>query len=83
MANASGVPDTREAVSETNSKPKRASELVRPPILLAETQAIVRRIEARIGRPFWCTGTRRVGSVCQNDVVGFYELLRGIGKQDR
>ncbi len=75
--------DAPEAALESAGKPKRALELVRPPILLADTQAIVKRIEAQISETFLVYWNSPGGSVCQNDVVGFYELLRAIGKQDR
>jgi hypothetical protein len=55
--------------------------LKRPPILFGQTQPLIAKIEKLIrGRliTYW-NGPN--GSVCQNDVIGFYELLKAIGPQ--
>lgn len=54
----------------------------RPPILFTKTQAIIRRIERHIGGPFIAYWNSNSGSVCENDVIGLYGLLRKLGPQD-
>lgn len=54
-----------------------------PPVLFNKTQAIIEKLESRLGGrvvTYW-NGFR--GSVCHSDVVGFYELLEEIGHHER
>ena len=53
----------------------------KPPILFDKTQEIVRQLEKRLSRTFVAYWTSTSGSVCQNDVVGFNEILQKIGSQ--
>jgi ATP-dependent protease ClpP protease subunit len=53
-----------------------------PPVLFAETQKIVRSIAKETGGTFLSYWNSTSGSVCQNDVLGFYEVLQRIGPQD-
>lgn len=61
-------------------KPKKINK---PPILFRETQALISRIAKTVTGTFLAYWNSTNGSVCQNDVVGFYELLREIGKQEK
>lgn len=54
-----------------------------PPVLFSDTQKIVRRIQQRLQIPFLSYWNSPDGSICQNDVVGFYEILRGLSRQKR
>jgi hypothetical protein len=62
---------------------KTARKITKPPILFHETQKIITAIEKKIAGTFLAYWNSPNGSVCQNDVVGFYELLREIGKQKK
>ena len=53
-----------------------------PPVLFAKTQKIVKTIEKKIQTTFVTYWTSPSGSVCQNDVIGFYEVLQKIGTRD-
>jgi hypothetical protein len=58
------------------------AEIRKPPILFRETQAVIARIEKAIDGPFIAYWNSDSGSVCENDVVGLYGLLRKLGRQD-
>jgi Serine dehydrogenase proteinase len=62
---------------------KRTTKINRPPNLFAKTQVSMKRLEKALGAPLITYWNGPNGSVCQNDVVGFYELLKRIGKQDK
>jgi hypothetical protein len=57
-------------------------EIKQPPVLFKETQNIVRGIEEILGGPLITYWNSHRGSVCDNDVIAFYELLEAIGKQE-
>jgi len=62
---------------------KRDIKINRPPNLFAATQPCVERIEKRLGGPLITYWNGPNGSVCQNDVVGFHELLKRVGRQEK
>jgi len=55
-------------------------ELKKPPVLFDKTQQVIQQIESRLDGPLLTYWNSRDGSVCKNDVVGFYEILRFMGK---
>ncbi len=55
----------------------------RPPILFDQTQKIVSQIERSVGGAFLAYWTSPDGSVCQDDVHAFYDILQLLGAQDR
>jgi hypothetical protein len=63
------------------ARPER--ETKKPPILFAQTQSLLRAIEERLDAPLVTYWNSPGGSICQNDVVGFYEVLRSVGHQKR
>lgn len=66
------------------TKKKRARNAIRkPPELFEKTQKVVAQIEKTIGQPLITYWNSPSGSVCNNDVVGFYELLQKIGRKKR
>ncbi len=65
------------------TSPKKQVVVNRPPVLFDQTQRIVTQIEKRIDGAFLSYWQSWNGSVCQADVVGFYELLKKIGKQKK
>ena len=54
-----------------------------PPVLFNRTQSIIRKLEKILGGRFLAYWNGFRGSVCHNDVLGFYELLETIGKQEK
>ncbi len=62
---------------------KRKPKLKKPPILFAKTQRIVRAIADETDGTFLTYWNSAGGSVCHNDVMGFYEVLQRIGHQDK
>jgi hypothetical protein len=60
------------------------SGIKQPPVLFDETQTIIRQIEKVLDDgTFISYWNNPRGSVCQNDVVAFYELLERLGKRKR
>ncbi len=72
---------------QTESTPpltkKQRPRIKRPPVLFNRTQKIVERIERQVGRCFLTYWNSNNGSVCQNDVIAIYGLLRRLGPQPR
>ena len=60
---------------------QQARPIKRPPKLFRETQKIIQRIERQLGHAFLTYWNSPNGSVCQDDVIGFYEILRKLGKK--
>jgi len=58
-------------------------EIKQPPVLFDKTQAIVKKIESKLNGIFISYWNNPKGSVCQNDVIAFYELLERIGKKEK
>ena len=52
-----------------------------PPVLFDKTQAIIDKVQSRVGGTCLAYWTSPNGSVCQNDTVGFYEMLQKVGRQ--
>ncbi len=64
---------------EIKVKPK----INKPPILFSETQRIIAAIEKKLEATFIAYWDGPNGSVCQDDVLTFYALLRHLGAQRR
>lgn len=62
---------------------KRDIKINRPPNLFAKTQPCVKAIEKTLDGPLITYWNGPNGSVCQNDVVGYHELLKRVGKQEK
>jgi|SRR5437899_2809436 len=54
-----------------------------PPILYERTQKVIRQIEERLGERLITYWNSPSGSICSNDVIGLYGILRSMGKVDR
>jgi hypothetical protein len=54
-----------------------------PPVLFAKTQKVIAQIEAKLGERLVTYWNSPNGSICNNDVIGLYGILRSIGKIDR
>ena len=55
----------------------------KPPILFSETQKIIADLEKRLDSKFMAYWDGPNGSVCQDDVLTFYALMRHLGPQKR
>lgn len=51
-------------------------QVIKPPVLFAKTQKLIEEIEKKIDGTLICYWHSSMGSVCQNDVFMFYEVLR-------
>ncbi len=63
-------------------KAKRRPKIQKPPLLFAQSQKLLGRLEEKLGMPLLCYWSSASGSVCQDDVVVMYELCRAaeVGK---
>jgi hypothetical protein len=65
-----------------NPLPKRPVVATKPPVLMERTQPVIERLSAALGEPVITYWNSTKGSICQNDVIGLYALLRNAGKLD-
>lgn len=70
-----------KAPSTVGRVSRRKIVINKPPILVDQTQRIVRRIERHIGGTFLSYWNSTNGSICANDVIGLYEVLRKVGSR--
>lgn len=61
----------------------RDIEIIQPPVRFKETQSLISEIENKLQMPVVVYLNSFSGNVCQNDVHGFYNLFRTIGKQEK
>ncbi|MFM8330812.1 MAG: hypothetical protein ACKN9T_03905 [Candidatus Methylumidiphilus sp.] len=54
-----------------------------PPQLFGKTQKLIAKLESQLDAPMLIYWNSRRGSICDNDVVAFYELLGRIGYTDK
>jgi len=54
-----------------------------PPILYERTQKVIRQIEDKLGERLITYWNSPSGSICSNDVIGLYGILRSMGKVER
>lgn len=50
---------------------------------MKRTQPVIRKLSSALGEPVFTYWNSTKGSICQNDVIGLYALLRNTGKHDR
>src|SRR5678815_3497605 len=62
-------------------KARRRARVKTPPLLIAKTQALLRKIRPRVDGPLLTYWTSTSGSVCDNDVMALQELLQDLGPQ--
>jgi len=68
--------------SSVKASPKRPIA-TKPPVLMERTQPVIEKLAATLNEPVLTYWNSTKGSICQNDVVGLYALLRNAGKLDR
>jgi hypothetical protein len=61
---------------------KNKLEVIKPPVLFTETQRIIQRIEKSKGIKMLSYWNSVNGSICQNDVSSFYEIIKDWKIQD-
>jgi Serine dehydrogenase proteinase len=61
----------------------KRKELRVPPMLYAKTQKIIGLLEKELGEQVITYWNSSKGSICSNDVIGLYGVLRSIGKAER
>ena len=83
MASKAKAPQS-PSLQATDALPPDASKkpVNKPPLLFKQTQKIIDAIEQNLGGTLVTYWNAPGGSVCQNDVVGFYEFLRGMKGKD-
>jgi Periplasmic serine proteases (ClpP class) len=71
------------AQDKSTSGSTRRPAIKTPPLLMKRTQPVIKRLSALVGEPVITYWNSKNGSICQNDVIGLYALLRNIGKLPR
>lgn len=61
---------------------KNKQEVIKPPILFGETQRVIKKIEEQRKIKLLCYWNSVNGSICQNDVSSFYEIIKEWKLQD-
>lgn len=61
----------------------RMKELRVPPMLYEKTQKVIGELEDELGEKVITYWNSSKGSICGNDVIGLYGVLRSLGKVDR
>lgn len=69
-------------MTETTPTSFDRKNVKQPPLLFDETQSIIAALEKQIGMKLFVYWTSDRGSVCDNDVVALYELLKHIGPNE-
>ncbi|HYU40759.1 MAG TPA: hypothetical protein VEQ84_01280 [Vicinamibacteria bacterium] len=63
------------------AKARRRQRVKTPPLLIAKTQALLKKIQPRVHGALVTYWTSTSGSVCDNDVMALQELLQDLGPQ--
>jgi hypothetical protein len=63
------------------AKARRRQRVKTPPLLIAKTQALLKKIQPRVDGALVTYWTSTSGSVCDNDVMALQELLQDLGPQ--
>src|ERR1051325_1990283 len=79
----SGEQKTSTTTDATVATAPHAREFKKPPVLFNKTQEIVRALEKKLGGAFITYWNSPNGSVCQNDVVGLYEIVQSLGDHEQ
>ncbi len=72
-------------MAHAKQRPKGAvaNEIRNPPILFERTQKVIAQIEARLGERFVAYWNSPDGSICDNDVIGLFGVLRSVGSVEQ
>ena len=72
------MPPIKRTTKQARAKSSR--KINKPPVLFRQTQAIIADIEQRTGLPILTYWNSSNGSICDSDVLGFYEILQHLGQ---
>jgi len=75
-----GVTTSEEVSAPALPKP---DALKSPPILVEKTQRLIKELEGELGEPLITYWNSTNGSICSNDVLALYGVLKNIGKIER
>jgi hypothetical protein len=62
---------------------ERRLKAIKPPVLMEKTQQLNEKLSQLLGEPVISYWNSTKGSICSNDVVGLYALLREAGEMER
>ena len=65
------------------AKARRRQRVKTPPLLFERTQAVLKKVQAKVDGVLLTYWTSTSGSVCDNDVLALQDLLQAIGPQPR
>ena len=65
------------------AKSRRRQRVKTPPLLFERTQAVLKKVQAKVDGVLLTYWTSTSGSVCDNDVLALQDLLQAIGPQPR
>ena len=65
------------------AKSRRRQRVKTPPLLFERTQALLKKVQAKVDGVLLTYWTSTSGSVCDNDVLALQDLLQAIGPQPR
>jgi serine dehydrogenase proteinase len=68
---------------EITDKVPQEPKLKSPPILFGKTQEVIRQLEKKLNQRVLTYWNSPNGSICSNDVIGLYGILRSLGKSDK
>ncbi len=71
--------DTNTKSTGAKSAGNRRVPIKKPPILFKQAQGLIQRLEKRLGATILTYWNSPGGSICGNDVVGLYGVLRTMG----
>ena len=63
------------------AKARRRTRVKTPPLLIAKTQSLLKKIQSKVDGALVTYWTSTSGSVCDNDVLALQELLQDLGPQ--
>jgi hypothetical protein len=75
--------DQNLKIENEQREARKSVKINKPPRLFNQTQTLIEKIEKRLKSGFIAYWNAPNGEVCQNDVIGFYQLLRVVGKRDQ
>src|SRR5262249_58586981 len=67
------------APAERSERPQSKN----PPILYERTQKVIGQVEEKLGERLITYWNSPSGSICSNDVIGLYGILRSMGRVER
>ncbi|OYV41299.1 MAG: hypothetical protein B7Z80_02125, partial [Rhodospirillales bacterium 20-64-7] len=69
---------TEQNLIERAAAPSGNPSALKPPILFSQSQRLINEIEAMIDAPLITYWNSASGSICDNDVLGLYGVLRDL-----